>query len=116
MLSDAFGTGYSSLSYLADLPVSVVKIDKSFVDRITPDAEGGAMVRSVVDLSRALGFTCIAEGVERDDQRVVLDELGCDAAQGYLFARPECAADVVAAFTRLQLGRTASPLPSTIAS
>jgi diguanylate cyclase (GGDEF)-like protein/PAS domain S-box-containing protein len=113
---DDFGTGYSSLSYLADLPVSVVKIDKSFVDRITPDAEGEAMVRSVVDLSRALGFTCIAEGVERDEQRVVLDELGCDAAQGYLFARPACAADMAAAFTRLQLGRSALPLPSTVAS
>ena len=113
---DDFGTGYSSLGYLADLPVSVVKIDKSFVDRITPDAEGGAMVRSVVDLSRALGFTCIAEGVERDDQRIVLDELGCDAVQGYLFARPACVADIEAVFTRLELGRTALPLASTIAN
>ena len=59
---DDFGTGYSSLSYLADLPVSFVKIDKSFIDRITRDAEGAAMVRGVIDLSRALGLTCICRG------------------------------------------------------
>ena len=90
---DDFGTGYSSLSYLADLPVNFVKIDKSFIDRMTPDAEGSAMVRGVIDLSRALGLTCIAEGVERENQRSVLDELGCDSVQGYLFARPARGAD-----------------------
>jgi diguanylate cyclase (GGDEF)-like protein/PAS domain S-box-containing protein len=85
---DDFGTGYSSLSHLRNLPVDVVKIDKSFVDRITQDAEGAAIVRSVIDLSAALGLTSIAEGVERDDQLAVLDDLGCDNVQGYLFAKP----------------------------
>ncbi len=111
---DDFGTGYSSLSYLADLPVNFVKIDKSFVDRLTQDAEGSAMVRGVIDLSRALGFTCIAEGVERENQRSVLDELGCDNVQGYLFARPASGADVAQIFRRLQTGRLAPDLASAI--
>jgi diguanylate cyclase (GGDEF)-like protein/PAS domain S-box-containing protein len=85
---DDFGTGYSSLSYLASLPVDVVKIDKSFVDRIARDAEGRAMVRGVIDLSRALGLGTIAEGVEADDQLALLEDLGCDNVQGHLFARP----------------------------
>ncbi len=101
---DDFGTGYSSLSYLADLPVSVVKIDKSFIDRITRDAEGAAMVRGVIDLSRALGLTCTAEGVERDSQLAVLDELGCDSVQGYLFAKPTSAVDAAEAFAQLAQG------------
>lgn len=85
---DDFGTGYSSLSYFADLPINFVKIDKSFIDRITTGAEGAAVVRGVIGLSRAMGFTCIAEGVEQEDQRIILDELGCDYTQGYLFGRP----------------------------
>jgi diguanylate cyclase (GGDEF)-like protein/PAS domain S-box-containing protein len=113
---DDFGTGYSSLSYLADLPVNFVKIDKSFVDRITQDAEGSAMVRGVIDLSRALGFTCIAEGVERENQRSVLDDLGCDSVQGFLFARPASGPDIAQAFRRLQTGRSVPKLPSTISS
>ena len=111
---DDFGTGYSSLSYLADLPVSVVKIDKSFIDRINRDAEGTAMVRGVIDLSRALGLTCTAEGVERDNQLGVLDELGCDSVQGYLFARPTCGPDAERAFIRLGSGEVAPPVESTI--
>jgi len=101
---DDFGTGYSSLSYLADLPVNFVKIDKSFIDRITPDAGGATMARAVIDLSRALGFTCIAEGVESESQRAVLDELGCENSQGYLFARPACRSEVAEVLRRLQLG------------
>jgi EAL domain-containing protein (putative c-di-GMP-specific phosphodiesterase class I) len=101
---DDFGTGYSSLSYLADLPVSVVKIDKSFIDRITRDADGVAMVRGLIDLSRALGLTCTAEGVEQDNQLAVLDELGCESVQGYLFARPTSALDAAHTFTQLAHG------------
>ncbi|HTB09392.1 MAG TPA: EAL domain-containing protein, partial [Acidimicrobiales bacterium] len=84
---DDFGTGYSSLSYLADLPINFVKIDKSFVDRIASGAEGSAVVRGVIDLSRAMGFTCVAEGVEQEVQSRILEELGCDFLQGYLFGR-----------------------------
>jgi diguanylate cyclase (GGDEF)-like protein/PAS domain S-box-containing protein len=85
---DDFGTGYSSLSYLRNLPVDAVKIDKSFVDRVALDPAGAAMVRSVIDLSVALGLTTIAEGVERPDQLAALNDLGCNSIQGYLFAKP----------------------------
>jgi predicted signal transduction protein with EAL and GGDEF domain len=85
---DDFGTGYSSLSYLRDFPMDIVKSDKSFVDRITLDSAGTAMVRGVIDLSSALGLTTIAEGVEDQDQLAVLTELGCDSIQGFLFAKP----------------------------
>jgi diguanylate cyclase (GGDEF)-like protein/PAS domain S-box-containing protein len=85
---DDFGTGYSSLSYLRDFPMDIIKIDKSFVDRIALDAEGEALVRGVIDLSGALGLTTIAEGVETRDQLQLLSDLGCDSAQGHLFASP----------------------------
>ena len=111
---DDFGTGYSSLSYLADLPVDLVKIDKSFINRITPGAEGWAMVRGVIDLSRALGLVCTAEGVESEYQRSVLDALGCDNIQGYLFAAPASAAHVTQAFDRLRFVHTAPSSSSTL--
>jgi EAL domain-containing protein (putative c-di-GMP-specific phosphodiesterase class I) len=104
---DDFGTGYSSLSYLADLPINFVKIDKSFIDRITTGSEGSAVVRGVIDLSRAMGFTCVAEGVEDEVQRHILDDLGCDYIQGYLFARPANSTDVTRDFTRLGVDQSA---------
>jgi EAL domain-containing protein (putative c-di-GMP-specific phosphodiesterase class I) len=113
---DDFGTGYSSLSYLADLPVSVVKIDKSFVDRVTHDADGAAMVRGVIDLSHALGLTCIAEGVERESQLAALDDLGCDSTQGYLFAEPASSDDVAGILRRLRVGPAALTAPATLSS
>ena len=85
---DDFGTGYSSLNRLGRLPVDVVKIDKSFVDQLTEDGEGAALVRSVIDVTHALGLTSVAEGVERPEQLTALAALGCDHVQGYLFARP----------------------------
>jgi diguanylate cyclase (GGDEF)-like protein/PAS domain S-box-containing protein len=85
---DDFGTGYSSLSYLRNFPMDVVKIDKSFIDRVTLDPKGEAMVRGVIDLSSALGLTTIAEGVESEDQFSLLQALGCDGVQGFLFAEP----------------------------
>ena len=85
---DDFGTGYSSLSYLAQLPVDEVKVDRSFVSRITTDERAAAIVRSVVDLGHSLDLRVVAEGVE--DQRCwdALTEVGCDVAQGYLLSRP----------------------------
>jgi EAL domain-containing protein (putative c-di-GMP-specific phosphodiesterase class I) len=94
--------------------MNFVKIDKSFIDRIATSAEGSAMVRGVIDLSRALGFSCIAEGVEQEIQRTILDGLGCDSVQGYLFGRPEPGADVVEDFKRLMLGQTSLTLSSTL--
>jgi CheY-like chemotaxis protein len=85
---DDFGTGYSSLSYLQRLPLDAVKIDRSFITPLFTDPGTSAIVRAAVELSHALGLEAIAEGVE--DQAVVemLAAMGCDFAQGYVFARP----------------------------
>jgi diguanylate cyclase (GGDEF)-like protein/PAS domain S-box-containing protein len=99
---DDFGTGYSSLSYLRNLPVDVIKIDKSFVDRLTHDAAGAAMVRSVIDLGNALRLTSIAEGVEDEQQLALLTEFGCDKVQGYLFARPMHGSEIPNVIARLR--------------
>jgi EAL domain-containing protein (putative c-di-GMP-specific phosphodiesterase class I) len=88
---DDFGTGYSSLAYLHRYPLTVLKIDKSFVDGLGADPEdphAAALVRTVVQLARALGLQTVAEGVERPEQRDALRALGCDLGQGYLFGRP----------------------------
>jgi diguanylate cyclase (GGDEF)-like protein/PAS domain S-box-containing protein len=85
---DDFGTGYSSLGRLSNFPVDVVKIDKSFIDRLSHDSDGETMVRAVVALSHSLGMTAVAEGVEDEEQAAALIRLGCNMAQGYLFARP----------------------------
>jgi diguanylate cyclase (GGDEF)-like protein/PAS domain S-box-containing protein len=85
---DDFGTGYSSLGRLSEFPVDVVKIDKSFIDRLGDAGGGETMVRAVVTLSHSLGMKAIAEGVEDEDQAAALTRLGCTMAQGYLFARP----------------------------
>ena len=90
---DDYGTGYSSLNRLSNLPVDIVKIDKTFIERLTVNSEGAALVRSVIDVASALGLTSIAEGVELADQRATLDALGCDCIQGYLFAEPTPAAE-----------------------
>jgi diguanylate cyclase (GGDEF)-like protein len=85
---DDYGTGYSSLNRLGKLPVDIVKIDKTFIDQLTSSPDGAALVRSVVDVTRALGLSAVAEGVEDQAQRIALGGLGCDHIQGYLFARP----------------------------
>jgi len=81
---DDFGTGYSSLTHLKLLPVSTVKVDRSFVSGLGVDPVDDAIVKAVLEVSRSLGLTTVAEGVETEDQRERLAELGCDLAQGYL--------------------------------
>ena len=85
---DDFGTGYSSLQYLQQLPVDVLKVDRSFVAGLGSSDSDRAIVRAVVQLAEALGLTSVAEGVETDDQLAELRDLGCVQAQGFHFARP----------------------------
>src|SRR3954451_1071409 len=82
---DDFGTGYSSLAYLKKLPVSILKIDRSFIDQVTTDADSLAIVTSIVDLARGLGLRTIAEGIEHREQAVAMQRLGCTGGQGFLF-------------------------------
>jgi EAL domain-containing protein (putative c-di-GMP-specific phosphodiesterase class I) len=92
---DDFGTGYSSLAYLHRYPLAVLKIDKSFVDGLGAEPEdphAAPLVRTVVQLARALGLQTVAEGIETAAQRDALLALGCDLGQGYLFGRPQPAA------------------------
>jgi EAL domain-containing protein (putative c-di-GMP-specific phosphodiesterase class I) len=85
---DDFGTGYSSLAYLSSLPVSVIKIDRSFVMTMLHDENDAVIVRSTIDLGRNLGLDVVAEGVESMEIWEQLDGLGCDTAQGYFLSRP----------------------------
>jgi len=85
---DDFGTGYSSLAYLTRFPLASLKIDRSFVADVLEDEADATIVRTIVDMAHTLGFTVIAEGVELDSQAAFLRTLGCEQAQGFLFAKP----------------------------
>jgi diguanylate cyclase (GGDEF)-like protein len=85
---DDFGTGYSSLSYLRLLPVSTIKIDRSFIHDLDSSAAGGALVRSILDIAYHFGLRVVAEGVETQAQLARLRELQCETVQGFLFNRP----------------------------
>ncbi|GAA2485897.1 hypothetical protein Ahu01nite_013380 [Winogradskya humida] len=93
---DDFGTGYSSLSYLRQMPVDVLKIDKSFIDDILASKQQRALVNAIVTLARNLNLTVVAEGIEHADQRAMLARMGCPYGQGYLFSRPVWPDDVPA--------------------
>jgi EAL domain-containing protein (putative c-di-GMP-specific phosphodiesterase class I) len=90
---DDFGTGYASLSYLIKFPVSRIKIDRSFIAKVTDDTENAAIVRSLIAMAHNLNLDIIAEGVETEAQARFLMEERCEEAQGFLYARPLCAAD-----------------------
>lgn len=85
---DDFGRGYSSLSHLRDLPISILKIDKTFIDEIDSSLAATSIVKAIIEMGVALNLLVVAEGVERESQLDVLRSLGCYSAQGYLFARP----------------------------
>jgi EAL domain-containing protein (putative c-di-GMP-specific phosphodiesterase class I) len=90
---DDFGTGYSSLAYLQRFPVDALKIDRSFISRVSEDPEGETLIRTLVQLGKSLSIETLAEGIEQSRELSLLQEEQCDSGQGFLFARPLDAAD-----------------------
>lgn len=88
MALDDFGTGYASLSYLQEYPFDFIKIDKSFVSKITEDKTQRAIVNAILALAEALDMQVIAEGIENEQQRDLLLAMGCQYGQGYWFGKP----------------------------
>jgi EAL domain-containing protein (putative c-di-GMP-specific phosphodiesterase class I) len=107
---DDFGTGYSSLSYLSRFPVDILKIDRSFINRVNEGAEESALAAAIVKLSEALDLHTVAEGIEMSGQMDRLVDLGCASGQGFLFAKPM---DIEALLGWLESarGRDAVPAP-----
>jgi diguanylate cyclase len=106
---DDFGTGYSSLGYLSRLPVDALKIDRSFVIRMGEDPQDMTIVMAIISLAHAMDLKVIAEGTETSAQTQMLRLLKCDQIQGYFFARPQSAIDVVPLLgTRLKLEQLSS--------
>jgi len=91
---DDFGTGFSSLGQLRHFPIDMLKVDRSFVQGVEHDAKDAAITANLVSLAHAMGVLAVAEGIETDGQLAELREVGCDRAQGYLFARPVAADQV----------------------
>ena len=85
---DDFGTGYSSLAALHWLPLDVLKIDRSFVDKMSHSRENLAIVRTILTLANHMNLDVVAEGIETEEQRKKLLSLGCEFGQGFLFSRP----------------------------
>jgi EAL domain-containing protein (putative c-di-GMP-specific phosphodiesterase class I) len=100
LLMDDFGTGYSSLNNLHSFPFDVLKIDRSFVDRMTEGDQPLQIVRTIIELARVMGMDVVAEGIETREQYRLLRQLGCRFGQGFLFARP-LSAEAVTELLRL---------------
>jgi diguanylate cyclase (GGDEF)-like protein/PAS domain S-box-containing protein len=106
---DDFGVGFSSLSHLRDLPIHRLKIDRSFTVECMRDARTLTIVKAVIEMARSLGINVTAEGIETQAQQTWMQHLGCDSAQGYLFARPMHGDDFVRIFIdRRGVGRERS--------
>ena len=110
---DDFGTGYSSLSYLSKLPVDVLKVDKSFVDRVTVDEQDASVTQAILAMSSAMHLTTVAEGIEDDEQAVWLASANCTIGQGFLWSRAgsdQRRDDAAARFALAAHGRRTTPL------
>ena len=91
---DDFGTGYSSLSSIRDMPIDILKIDKSFIDNIASSPEAVCLTQTIIRLANDLGLATIAEGAETIEQVEMLRDLGCRLVQGYYFSKPVPAAEL----------------------
>ena len=100
LLMDDFGTGYSSLNHLHSFPFDVLKIDRSFVSRLSDSEQALQIVRTIIELARVLGMDVVAEGIETHEQYRLLRQMGCRYGQGYLFARP-MTAEAISGLLRL---------------
>ena len=107
---DEIGTGYSSLSDLQRFPVDALKIDRSFLSQLADNPEGETLLRTLVQLGKALSIETLAEGIERDQEFALLQEEDCDSGQGYLFARL-LDAEEAARFLRQWPGRRSAKGP-----
>jgi len=85
---DDFGTGYSSLNYLKNLPVDIIKLDKTFIDLIAEDEKDRILIKHIIDISHNFGYVVVAEGVEQKEQVDILNSMNCDIFQGYYFSKP----------------------------
>ena len=101
---DDFGTGFSSLSYLRKFPISVLKVDKSFIDDVPGDTDSMTMVETIISMARHLNLNTVAEGVETSEQLRFLRENQCDQVQGYLFAPPMPADQFIAFLKKHETG------------
>ena len=95
---DDFGTGFSSLAYLRNLPISVIKIDRGFIDDMLTNENDRVLVETIISMAHNLGRSLVAEGVETKAQRDRLSQLGCEVGQGYFFGRPVSAAEFAKKF------------------
>ena len=105
---DDFGTGYASLSYLQEYPFDFIKIDKSFISKITDDCTQRAIVKAILDLAEALDMQVIAEGIENEQQRDLLLSMGCQYGQGYWFGKPMTADKATKMLTQQHLSKKIS--------
>lgn len=96
---DDFGTGYSSMSYLKQLPVDTIKIDKSFVDDIKEGSDDNVIIEAIIALSKTLGYSIVAEGIETEEQEQFLAQVNCDLGQGYLFSKPITCEEIITRFS-----------------
>ena len=93
---DDFGTGYSSLSRLREMPVDLLKIDRSFVSNVSHDQQSASIVGAFLELARGLGMTTLAEGIETSEELGFLRERGCSLGQGFLFSKPVPPEEIIA--------------------
>jgi diguanylate cyclase (GGDEF)-like protein len=92
---DDFGTGYSSLSYLQQLPIDVLKIDRSFIIQLTESKKSARLCQAIINMAHSLDLEVVAEGIETQEQLNILAEMGCEQYQGYLFGKPLPASDII---------------------